>query len=73
MIIGFGISSGMFYFSDEIIILIVMVGFILVFLFAILLLFTLYMCRSRRVRTYMSSDEYIKKAIIRFKDRNPSF
>jgi len=34
-------------------------------------IFTLYMCKSVRVRTYMGSDEYMSKAVFAFKNQPP--
>jgi len=36
-----------------------------------LFLITLYFCKSKRVRIYMGSDEYMSKAIFAFKDQPP--
>jgi len=60
-----------FAFGELDIFFFILVGGVVFVAFLTLFLVPLYFCKSIRVRVYMGSDEYISKAIIKFKNQPP--
>jgi len=64
VLLGIGFSN-MLLWMDEFIVFIIAAVLVLIYL----ILFTRYMCKSKRVREYMGSEEYLRKALFAFKDK----